>query len=218
MNTQAPENVTQLLQEWNQGSQAARDQLLTLVYDELRRLAHRYLQRERGVQTLQTTALVNEVYLRLFDANRVPCQDRQQFFGIAARVMRQVLVDVARKRGGQRRRVPLEDVPLVAQALDLDLLALDEALDDLAQHDAELSRVVELRFFAECSIEQTAELLGVSTDTVKRRWKRAKLYLYNALASPKGASDEEVNHLLPPAEADDKLPPSPPLDSRGDSP
>ena len=193
MNSQAPENVTQLLQEWNQGSQAARDRLLTLVYDELRHLAHRYLQRERGAQTLQTTALVNEVYLRLFDANSVPCQDRQQFFGIAAHLMRRILVDVARrrareKRGGNRLRVPLEDGSLVAQAFDLDLLALDEALDDLARHDEALSRVVELRFFAECSIEQTAELLGVSTDTVKRRWKRARLYLYDALTGPKGAS------------------------------
>ena len=182
---QHPE-VAQLLLSWNSGDPVARDQLITLVYDELRRLAHHYLQRERAGQTLQTTALVHEVYMRLFDANRIPCRDRKQFFGVAARLMRQVLVDAARKRGYQKRganpiRVPLEDVALVEPPLDLDLIALDEALDGLARHDEELSLIVELRYFADLSIEQTAEILGVSTDTVKRRFTKAKLYLYSAM-------------------------------------
>ena len=189
---QPPEDVTNLLHSWNSGDPDARDQLITLVYAELRRLAHHYMQRERAGQTLQTTALVHEVYMRLFDANRIPCRDRNQFFGIAAKLMRQVLVDAARKRGYQKRggnpvRVPLEDAALVEPPLDLDLIALDEALDGLARHDEELSLIVELRYFADLSIEQTAEILGVSTDTVKRRFIKAKLHLYRAMRGEESA-------------------------------
>jgi len=211
MNTHAPEDVkqsppkdveelsrgevTQLLLDWNKGDAAARDQLVTLVYGQLRRMAHRRLLRERVGHTIQTGTLVNEVYLRLFGATGVPCRNRKEFFGIVARQMRQVLVDAARKRGvkkrgGNQRHVPLEDATLAVPALNLDLIALDEALDALAGYDEELSQVVELLYFAGFTIEETAEILGVSTDTVKRRWQKAKIYLHDELTRAKGASDE----------------------------
>jgi RNA polymerase sigma factor (TIGR02999 family) len=182
--------VTRLLLDWNNGDAAARDRLVTLVYGELRRMAHLLLLGERVGHSMQTGALVNEVYLRLFDANGVPCRNRKEFFGIVARQMRQVLVDAARnrkvkKRGGSRRRVPLEDAALVAPALNLDLIALGEALDTLAQLDEELCRVVELHHFAGFTIEETAEIMSIPVYEVKRLLKKAKIYLHDELTRTK---------------------------------
>jgi RNA polymerase sigma factor (TIGR02999 family) len=178
--------VTQLLLDWNNGDAAARDRLVTLVYGQLQQMAHRLLLGERVGNTMQTGALVNEVYLRLFDANGVPCRNRKEFFGIVARQMRQVLVDAARKRGGRKRggdqrHVPLEEAALVAPAPNLDLIALGEALDALAQCDEELSQVVELHHFAGFTIEETAEIMGIPPYEVKRLLKRAKIYLHDEL-------------------------------------
>lgn len=183
-----------MLLDWNNGDAAARDRLTPLVYDELQRMAHRLLLGERVGHTMQTGTLVHEVYLRLFDANGVPCRNRKEFFGIVARQMRQVLVDAARKRGGKRRggnrrHVPLEDATSVAPALNLDLIALSEALDALAQRDEELSQVVELHHFAGFTIELTAEIMGIPPYEVKRRLKKAKIYLHDELTRTKGASD-----------------------------
>jgi RNA polymerase sigma factor (TIGR02999 family) len=186
--------VTRLLSDWNNGDAAARDRLVTLVYEELRRMAHRRLLRERVGHTLQTGALVNEVYLRLFNATGVPCQNRKEFFGIVARQMRQVLADAARKRGvkkrgGNQHHVPLEDAMLFIPALNVDLIALDEALDTLAQYDEELSQVIELHYFTGFTIEETAEIMRISIPQVKRLLKKAKIYLHDELTWTKGASD-----------------------------
>src|SRR5262245_24127818 len=227
MNTQAPEDakrslsededklsrgeVTRLLSDWNNGDAAALDRLVTLVYEELWRMAHQHLRRERIGHTVQTGTLVHEVYLRLIEANDVECQNREEFFRIAAGLMRQVLVDFARKRhavkrGGSRIQVSLEDATaftptldpdLVAlndakaftPALDPDLIAIHEALDDLARRDKELVEVVELLYFAGYTIGETADILGVSTDTVKRRWKKAKIYLLKILTDAEGGGD-----------------------------
>ena len=185
--------VTQLLLDWNKGDEAARDRIVTLVYDELRWMAHQHLQRERAGHSVQTGTLVHEVYLRLFEANGVPCHDRKGFLGIAARLMRQVLVDAARKRDARKRggnpiRVSLEYTARGDPAPDL--VKLDEALTDLARRDEELNQVVELRYFAGYTIAETAKILGVSIDTVKRRWKRARIYLYDELTRTK-----EVVHV-----------------------
>ncbi|MGH9938229.1 MAG: ECF-type sigma factor [Blastocatellia bacterium] len=185
--------VTQLLLDWNNGDASARDRLAALVYVELRRMAHRRLLGERAGHTLQTGALVNEVYLRLFGGARAPGRNRREFFGIVARQMRRVLVDAARKRnvkkrGGNRRHVPLEDVTLVVRALDLDLVALGEALDALAQCDEELSQVIELHYFAGFTIEETAEIMGIPIHVVKRLLKKARIYLHDELTRTKGAS------------------------------
>jgi RNA polymerase sigma factor (TIGR02999 family) len=188
------EEVSQLLLDWNDGNPAARDRLVTLVYGELRRMAHRRLQRERIGHTMQTGTLAHEVYLRLFKANSVPCRNRQEFFWIVARLMRQILVEAARKRDCQKRggdpiHIPFEDATVATPALDPDLIALDEALDALAWNDSELSSVVELHFFAGLTIEETAEILGVSTHTVKRRWQRAKIYLHDEMTRTEGVSN-----------------------------
>ncbi|MGE0133202.1 MAG: ECF-type sigma factor [Blastocatellales bacterium] len=189
MNTHAPlplEDVTRLLVDWNNGDAAARDRLVTLVYGELRRMAHRRLLRERAGHTMRTGTLAHEVYLGLFNANGVPCRNREEFFCIVAGLMRQILVDAARKRragkrGGRTIHIPLEDVILATPALNLDLIALDEALDALARCDKALSQIVELHYFAGLTIEETAEILGVSADKVKRRWQRARIYLHDEL-------------------------------------
>jgi RNA polymerase sigma-70 factor, ECF subfamily len=174
--------VTRLLSDWNNGDAAARDRLVTLVYGELRRMAHQRLRRERVGHTLQTTALVHEVYLRLMKASDVGCQNREEFFRIAARLMREVLVDFARKRdavkrGGRWIRASLESAKAFTPARNPDLIALDAALDELARYDKELVEVVESLYFDDHTIEETADILGVSTATVKRRWKKAKIYL-----------------------------------------
>src|SRR5262249_18811032 len=176
MPTPAPHEVTQLLLAWSQGDRAALERLVPLVYDELRRLAKHYMRRERTGHTLQTTALIHEAYLRLVDANRVRWQNRAHFFGIAARLMRQILVDFAReqqyqKRGGGAHPVSLDEAPVIRPERSEDLVALDEALSALAEIDARKSQVVELRFFGGLSVGEMAEALQVSPETVRRDWR-----------------------------------------------
>jgi len=178
--------ITDLLQAWSAGDRQALDRLLPLVDEELRRLARGYMSRERRDHTLQPTALINEAFIRLASAQNVRWQDRAHFFGICARLMRRVLVDYARARGFQKRgaeveKLPLEQVSIAAPELPLDIVALDLALDALARKDERKCRVVELRFFAGLSVEETAEVLRVSADTVKRDWRIAKLWLLRQL-------------------------------------
>src|SRR5229473_5001122 len=161
----APPNVTDLLIAWSDGNKEALDELIPLVYDELRRQAARYLRRERAGHTLQTTALIHEAYLRLVDQTNVQWQNRAQFFGIAAQLMRRILVDHARtkkraKRGGSDIRVPFEDAVAIDSAPELDVVALDEALKRLAEIDEQQGKIVELRFFSGLTVEETAEVLG----------------------------------------------------------
>lgn len=178
----APENVTELLQQWQDGSQEALDRLLPLVYDELRRQAARYLRRERPGHTLQTTALIHEAYLRLIGQHRVAWQNRAHFYGIAAQLMRRILVDHARrrqagKRGGSDIKVQLEENVAASPGRDVNLVVLDEALTRLAEIDPQQSRIVELRYFSGLSVEETAAVIGVSSRTVKRDWNVAKAWL-----------------------------------------
>jgi RNA polymerase sigma-70 factor, ECF subfamily len=178
--------ITKLLLAWSEGEQAALEQLMPLVYRELHRLAKHYLRRERANHTLQTTALVNEAYLRLIDADQVRWQNRAHFFAISARLMRQILVDFARasgyqKRGGGVQPVPLDEALVIGEQEDENLVALDEALRALAEIDARKSEVVELRFFGGLSVEESAEVLKVSPETVKRDWRLAKSWLRRRL-------------------------------------
>ena len=186
--TQTPQNVTQLLIGWSKGDKEALDKLVPLVYDELRRQAARYLRHERVGHTLQTTALIHEAYLRLVDQKNAQWQNRAHFFGIAAKLMRRILVDHARtkkraKRGGSDIRVSLSDANLKVQAQDLDIVALDEALERLAAIDEQQSRIVELKFFSGLTVEETAEVLGISTATVKRDWSMAKAWLHREISN-----------------------------------
>lgn len=179
--------VTELLRAWSDGDKAALDQLIPVVYDELRRQASRYLRRERPGHTLQTTGLVNEAYLRLVDQKKVRWQNRAHFFGIAAQLMRRILVDHARtkhraKRGGSALRISINDAVVKTKQRDLDLVALDEALNHLAKLDPQQSRVVELRFFSGLNVEETAEVLGISPATVKRNWSVAKAWLHREIS------------------------------------
>jgi RNA polymerase sigma-70 factor, ECF subfamily len=181
-----PQEVTQLLRLWRRGDQAALDKLVPLVHDELHRRAHRYMQRERAGHVLQTTALINEVYMRMIDAPKVNWQDRAHFFAIAAKLMRQILVGYARaigsrKRGGEYRQVSLSESSLFAEKPDADLVALDDALTSLAKFDPRKAQVVELRFFGGLSLEEAAEVLEVSADTVWRDWDLAKGWLYREM-------------------------------------
>ena len=186
MEAPAPGAVTELLRAWSDGDDAALEQLVPFVETELRRLARGYMGRERRGHTLQATALVNEAFLRLTDARQVRWQDRAHFLGICARLMRRILVDHARrrgyrKRGGEAQRVTLhEDLVAIPDAA-FDVIALDRALDALAQVDPRKSRMVELRFFGGLSVEETAKVLDVSPDTVKRDWRLAKLWLLREL-------------------------------------
>jgi RNA polymerase sigma factor (TIGR02999 family) len=178
--------VTELLRAWSDGDDDALEQLMPLVEAELRRLARAYMRRERPGHTLQTSALMNEAFLRLTDARSVRWQDRAHFLGISARLMRRVLVDHARhrgyhKRGGGAQRVTLHEELVASADPALDVVALDRALDALAKVDARKSRAVELRFFGGLSVEETAEVLQVSPDTVKRDWRLAKLWLLREL-------------------------------------
>jgi len=177
--------VTQLLAAWSEGDHSALNRLLPLVEDELHRIAHRYMSYERKDHTLQTTALLNEAYLKLVD-QRVQWQNRAHFFGIAAQIMRRILIDHARKHLGAKRaggqRVSLEDVAVVGDERAAELLALDEALTNLARVDERKGRLVELRYFAGLSVEETALVLGVSSDTVTRDWRRAKAFLRRELS------------------------------------
>jgi RNA polymerase sigma factor (TIGR02999 family) len=179
--------VTQLLKAWNEGDQSALERLMPLVLDELRRLAASYLRRERANHTLQPTALVNEAYLRLVD-QKARWQNRAQFFGVAAQLMRRILVDHARvhqaqKRGGSdQQRLSLADVERASDKPDVDLLALHEALNELAELDPQQARIVELKFFGGLSIEETAEVIGCGHATVERDWKMARAWLRSKLA------------------------------------
>ena len=173
--------VTQLLTDWRNGDAAALEELVPLVQTELKRLARAYLRRERQGHTLQTSALVNEAFLRLVD-NQISWQNRAHFFGIAAQLMRRVLVDHARaqqglKRGGDQQRVSLADIAEMPDARTADLVALDDALTTLAALDARQSQVVELRYFGGLTIDETAEVLGLSTATVEREWTLARAFL-----------------------------------------
>jgi RNA polymerase sigma factor (TIGR02999 family) len=182
--------VTQILHDWSGGDREAPERLMPFVYDELRRLARAFLSRERDGHTLQPTALVHEAYVRLVDQTRVEWQNRAHFYGIASRMMRRVLIDHARahltdKRGGLAVRLSLEDVQLPAEQRAASLVALDEALGRLALLDERKCSVVEMRFFGGMSDEEIAEALGVTTRTVLRDWKKARLWLYREL-SPGG--------------------------------
>lgn len=182
----SPEQVTQLLIDWGNGNKAALDQLMPLVYDELRRLASRYLKRESPGHTLQSTALVHEAYVRLADYSNLRWQDRAQFFALAAQLMRNILVDHARsyhsaKRGGGAHKVSLDEVAVLSEERAADLLALDDALTSLAALDPRKAQVVELRFFGGLSIEETAEVLKISSMTIQREWRWAKAYLHREL-------------------------------------
>ncbi len=187
MATESPGAVTELLRAWSDGDDSALERLTPLVAAELPRLARAYMRRERRGHTLQTTALLNEAFLRLTDARRVRWQDRAHFLGIGARLMRRVLVDHARsrgyaKRGGGAQRVTLDEGLLRSGEPALDVVELDRALEALAAVDARKSRLIDLRFFGGLSVEETAEVLQVSTDTVKRDWRLAKLWLLRELS------------------------------------
>ena len=186
-----PQEVTQLLRLWRRGEAAALDKLVPLVHEELHRRAHRYMTHERAGHTLQTTALINEVYLRLIDSTKVEWQDRVHFFAISAKLMRQILVHYARskisqKRGGGFQRVSLDEASLFASRPDANLTELDDALTALARVDPRKARVVELRFFGGLSLEETAEALKISADTVWRDWDLAKGWLYREMKHPAG--------------------------------
>ena len=187
--TQAPpEQVTGLLLAWSNGDQAALEKLIPLVYAELHRLAKRYMRRENAGHTLQTSALVNEAYLRLIEAHGVHWQNRSHFFAVSAQIMRRILVDFARarwnlKRGGGARQVSLDEGLVVSPERGADLLALDEALEKLAVLNARQSRVVELRYFGGLNEEEVAEVIKVSPRTVRNDWSLARAWLYRELSS-----------------------------------
>jgi len=185
------DDITQLLRAWGDGNQAALERLMPLVYAQLRQAAHRYMARERRGHTLQTTALVNEVYVRLAKAREMRWQDRVHFFAISAQMMRRILTDYARarqyaKRGGGAQTVSLDEAPEVSQKPRADLVALDDALNRLAAVDERKSRVVELRYFGGLSVEETGEVLKVSPETVMRDWKLAKAWLLRELSGEQG--------------------------------
>jgi len=184
---ESSENVTQLLLKWNEGDARALEQLMPLVYSELRRLARNYLRRERQDHTLQPTALVNEAYLKLIDQKNARWQNRAQFYGVAAQLMRRILVDHARqhqaaKRGGpHQERLSITSAGQLADKPEVDLLALHEALEELKIFDSQQERIVELKFFGGLSIDETAEVLGISHATVERDWKMARAWLRRKL-------------------------------------
>ena len=186
MSTSPPKEVTQLLLEWSNGNHAALDKLIPLVHGELRRLASRYMAKERKGHTLQTSALVNEAYLRLVDQKHAHLKNRGHFFAIASQLMRRIVVDHARahaqkKRGGDAQRISLDETAVLSRQPARELIALDESLNNLAVIDPRRCQVVELRFFGGLSVEETAETLKISPITVMRDWKLAKAYLYRAI-------------------------------------
>jgi len=188
------EQVTQLLKAWRGGEQSALEKLGPLVQRELHRLAHRYMARETPGHTLQTTALVNEVYLRLVNVNEVSWQDRAHFFAISARMMRRILTDFARsrnypRRGGKAAKVSLDEALMVSGQQDRDIIALDDALREMTTLYARQSQVVEMRFYGGLTVEETADVLKVSPETVKRDWKFARVWLLRAMkGEPRDAS------------------------------
>jgi RNA polymerase sigma factor (TIGR02999 family) len=186
MGAPSTNEVTERLIAWSAGDRAAFDHLLPMVYQELRRMAGAYLRQENPGHTLQPTALVHETWLRLIDQTRVNWQNRAQFFGVAAQMMRRILVDHAKakhreKRGGDAVKLSLDDVVNLSQERVTDLLALNDALDDLSRIDGRKSRVIELRYFGGFSVEETAQILEVSPETVIRDWKMAKAWLYQQI-------------------------------------
>ncbi len=182
-----PDEITQMLRAWSEGDRAAADQFMPVIYDELRRQAHRFLNRERANHTLQTTALVHEAYLRLTEQRDVSWQNRAQFFGLAAQMMRRILVNYAvnrkrDKRGGSAEKLQLDEtIQIQAADKSIDLIELDEALNRLAKLDERQARVIELRYFGGLTIEETAEVMGISPATVKREWNMAKTWLRSEL-------------------------------------
>ena len=187
MDLRSSHEVTSLLKAWSSGDEQALERLTPLVYRQLHQVARRYMAGERSGHTLQTTALVNEVYLRLVDCGRVNWQDRAHFFAISAQLMRRILIDFARsrdylKRGGAIPHISLEEAPSVCEEPDVNLVALDDALKALAAVDERKSKVVELKFFGGLNVEETAEVLRVSSDTVMRDWKLAKIWLLRELS------------------------------------
>lgn len=188
----ASSEATELLLAWSNGDESAFDKLVTLVYQELRLLAQRYMRRERSDHTLQATALVNEAYVRLIDANRIQWQNRAHFLAVAATTMRRILVEFARhnrreKRGGDAVRVTIDDALEVPQERSADLVALSDALSTLSTFDERMSQVVELRFFGGLSVQETADVLHVSPETVMRDWKTAKAWLLRELSHSSSA-------------------------------
>jgi RNA polymerase sigma-70 factor (ECF subfamily) len=183
-------DVSTLLRAWSDGDQRALAQLMPIVYDELRRLARHYMRRERAGHSLQTTALVNEAYMRLVDYRRMQWQDRAHFFAVSAQAMRRILVDHARrrnlKRGAGAEHVVLDAAAVICPDRSHDFVSLDDALNVLAELAARKARVVELRFFGGLNVDETAEILGVSSVTVMREWKSAKAWLYRELTSRNG--------------------------------
>lgn len=186
--TDKPRDISVILKDWSGGNRTSADALLTLVYDELRKIAGRYLRKESSGHTLQPTALVHEAYMKLIDISDINWQDRAHFFAVSANVMRHILVDHARakladKRGGDAQRIALEDAISLSDEPNIDLLAVDEALKELAELDEQQSRIVELRFFGGLTIEETAHVVGISPATVKREWAMAKAWLHRKLRS-----------------------------------
>jgi RNA polymerase sigma factor (TIGR02999 family) len=184
-------DLTKLLVEWRTGNRDALDQLMPLVYRELQTLASRYLSRERAGHTLQATALVNEAYLKLIDQRNVQWQNRAHFLGIAARLMRRILIDHARRRGRAKRGSAATHITLVeglaaSEPRDVDAIALDDALVALEKLDPQQAQMVELRFFGGLTVEETAEVLGISEGTVKREWRVAKAWLYRHIQTGEG--------------------------------
>ncbi|MGH9767950.1 MAG: sigma-70 family RNA polymerase sigma factor [Blastocatellia bacterium] len=201
MDSDPPESVTDLLRKWNEGDDQAFARLIPLVYGELQRMARQCLRGERSGHTMQTAALVNEAYLRLIDCNQLQWQDRRHFFAIAARVMRRVLVEEARKRNSRKRgagviTILFDEAMAVSPERDEELLALDEALERLEERSERTCRVVELRYFIGLSIEETSEVLGVSVDVVKREWRVAKKWLRRELGGKEtgnGSTSQSAN-------------------------
>src|SRR5262245_19027025 len=193
MTTLSQKNITGLLLEWGSGDRDALDRLIPIVHKELRRMAHQYMRRERAGNTLQTSALINEAYIRLVDYKKMRWQDRAHFFAVAAQAMRRILVERARsrrrdKRGGDAQRVSLEEAANLAVDRESDLIALDQALTDLSVIAPRKGRIVELRYFGGLSIDEAAEVLGISSPTVQREWRAAKAWLYRAISE--GIRDE----------------------------
>jgi RNA polymerase sigma-70 factor (ECF subfamily) len=182
-----PDEITQLLLVWGNGDESDRDQLIALVYPELRRMARRYMGREKPDHTLQTSALINEAYLRLVDQTAVDWENRAHFYAVVAQVMRHILVDHARKarydkRGGGAQRVPLDDEEIAATQRAAELVCLDDALSALASFDPRKGQIVELRFFGGLTVEETAEMMKVSPVTVMREWRAAKAWLHREIS------------------------------------
>ena len=183
-----PEEITQLLLKWSKGDDAALDHLIPLVYPELRKLARRYMGRQDPAHTLQTSALINEAYLRLVDQQAVEWQDRAHFFAAAAQMMRHILIDHARshryaKRGAGAQHIPLDDVTVVSQERAAELIALNDALTRLAKIDQRKGQIVELRFFGGLTVEETAEVMKLAPITIKREWRSAKAWLHSEIGS-----------------------------------